>query len=89
MGVGGSGSVGGDDDLAEGALADARRSMTLAALAAAGSVGTNAEAWVARQRDRILAAEQDLGAIMAAPELTVSRLTVAAARLADIARTQG
>ena len=74
---------------AEGALADARRSMTLAALAAAGSGGTDLDAWSSRQRDRILAAEQDLGAIMAAPELTVSRLTVAATRLADIARTQG
>ena len=74
---------------AEGALADARRSMTLAALAAAAVSGTDLEAWVARQRDRILAAEQDISAIMAAPELTVSRLTVAATRLADIARTQG
>jgi glutamate dehydrogenase len=74
---------------AEGALADARRSMTLAALAVAGSEGTDLEIWVSRQRDRILAAEQDLGAIMAVPELTVSRLTVAATRLADIARTQG
>jgi len=74
---------------AEGALADARRSMTLAALAAASSEGTDLEAWVSRQRDRILATEQDVRAIMAAPELTVSRLTVAATRLADIARTQG
>jgi glutamate dehydrogenase len=73
---------------AEGALADARRNMTLAALATAGGGQTGLEAWAARQPDRILAAEQDLRDIMAAPELTVSRLTVAATRLADIARTQ-
>jgi glutamate dehydrogenase len=73
---------------AEGVFADARRSMTMAVLQAGGDK-PDLEAWVARQPDRILAAEQHLKEIMAAPDLTVSRLTVAATRLADIARTQG
>jgi glutamate dehydrogenase len=74
---------------AEGTLADARHSMTLAVLGASGDGGKGMEAWAARQPDRVQSAEQALAAIMAAPELTVSRLTVAATRLADIARTQG
>jgi glutamate dehydrogenase len=74
---------------AEGTLADARHSMTLAVLGAAANGQSGIEAWAARQPDRVQSAEQALAAIMAAPELTVSRLTVAATRLADIARTQG
>jgi NAD-specific glutamate dehydrogenase len=74
---------------AEGALADARHSMTLAVLEASANGRSGMEAWAARQPDRVQSAEQALAAIMAAPELTVSRLTVAATRLADIARTQG
>jgi glutamate dehydrogenase len=73
---------------AEGTLADARHSMTLAALATGARDASGLEDWAARQPDRILAAEQDLRAIIAARELTVSRLTVAATRLADIVRTQ-
>jgi glutamate dehydrogenase len=74
---------------AEGTLADARHSMTLAALGASANGRSGMEAWAARQPDRVQSAEQALAAIMAAPELTVSRLTVAATRLADVARTQG
>ncbi|MET0567815.1 MAG: hypothetical protein ABWZ74_01955, partial [Hyphomicrobiaceae bacterium] len=74
---------------AEGTLADARHSMTLAVLGSSGDGRSGMEAWTARQPDRVQSAEQALAAIMTAPELTVSRLTVAATRLADIARTQG
>jgi glutamate dehydrogenase len=73
---------------AEGTLADARHSMTLAVLGAADG-GSGLEAWAGRQPERVRSAEQAVAAITAAPELTVSRLTVAATRLADIARTQG
>ena len=74
---------------AEGTLADARHSMTLSVLGASGDAQSGLEAWTARQPERVRSAEQALAAITAAPELTVSRLTVAATRLADIARTQG
>ena len=74
---------------AEGTLADARHSMTLSVLGATGNGRSGLDAWAARQPERVQSAEQALAAIMAAPELTVSRLTVAATRLADIARTQG
>ena len=74
---------------AEGTLADARHSMTLSVLGASEDGRAGLEAWSARQPERVQSAEQALAAIMAAPELTVSRLTVAATRLADIARTQG
>jgi glutamate dehydrogenase len=74
---------------AEGTFADARHSMALAVLGASGSGQPDLEAWAAHQPERVKSAEQALAAIMAAPELTVSRLTVAATRLADIARTQG
>lgn len=74
---------------AEGTLADARHSMALAVLGTSGTGTSGWDAWAARQPDRIQSAEQAVAAILAAPELTVSRLTVAATRLADIARTQG
>jgi glutamate dehydrogenase len=73
---------------AEGTFADARHSMALSVLGASGNGQPGLEAWTARQPERVQSAEQAIAAIMAAPELTVSRLTVAATRLADIARTQ-
>jgi glutamate dehydrogenase len=72
---------------AEATLNDARQNMTVSALQAGDGKG-GLDAWVARQQDRVLAAEQDLGGIASAAELSVSRLTVAATRLADLARTQ-
>ncbi len=74
---------------AEGTFADARHSMALSVLGASGNGQPGLEAWTARQPERVQSAEQAIAAIMSAPELTVSRLTVAATRLADIARTQG
>jgi glutamate dehydrogenase len=72
---------------AEATLNEARQAITASVLASGTSGEGGFEAWAKRQADRVLAAEQDLKGIAASSELTVSRLTVAATRLADIART--
>jgi glutamate dehydrogenase len=68
------------------AISDARRRITLAALAANGHTDAGLEAWSRGAPDRVQRVERELAGVVAGAEITVSRLTVAAVRLADIAR---
>ena len=72
---------------ASNAITEAQRTMTLAALAAGGAPDMGLAVWAGTRRPQIERTARDMADIAGGAELTVARLTVAAARLADLART--
>ena len=69
------------------ALAEARRSITAAALRPANGLAPGLEPWLAARASQVERTQRDMAEIAGTAELTVARLAVASARLADLART--
>jgi glutamate dehydrogenase len=72
---------------AEAAIDDAHRAITRAALQTGGAGPGALDAWAGARGQRVEKAAADLSRIAGARDLTVSRLTVAASRLTDLAKS--
>ena len=73
--------------VASNAMTEAQRTIMLAALAAGGAPDAGLAVWAQSRQPQIERTVRDLSDIAGGVEVTVARLTVAASRLADLART--